>query len=123
MRSPKAGNKDGERKRRSTGRARETGTEGARLREGEEGRGADRWRDVACVGMDQCVNGCCLTRTVQIIVSNQPHYTLRRAVHFREHCQRTIPSRVFCNASLTLLGPSFKFYLVTDCNGLFFLFM
>ena len=41
-----------------------------------KGRGADRWRDIACVGMDQCVNGCCLTRTVQIIVRNQLHYPL-----------------------------------------------
>ncbi|KAL2740462.1 hypothetical protein V1478_000603 [Vespula squamosa] len=24
-------------------------------------------RDAACVGMDQCVNGCCLTRTAEII--------------------------------------------------------
>lgn len=27
-------------------------------------------RDAACVGMDQCVNGCCLTRTAEIIVSD-----------------------------------------------------
>lgn len=30
-------------------------------------------RDAACVGMDQCVNGCCLTRTAEIIVSDPPN--------------------------------------------------
>jgi len=46
-------------------------------------------RDAACVGMDQCVNGCCLTRTAEIIVSDPPTDTLveytvfdyRRATH------------------------------------------
>jgi len=33
-------------------------------------------RDAACVGMDQCVNGCCLTRTAEIIVSDPPTDTL-----------------------------------------------
>lgn len=27
------------------------------------GRSMEREGDAACVGMDQCVNGCCLTRT------------------------------------------------------------
>lgn len=35
-------------------------------------------RDAACVGMDQCVNGCCLTRTAEIIVSGTDGYFQRR---------------------------------------------
>ena len=34
-------------------------------------------RDAACVGMDQCVNGCCLTRTAEIIVSGPDGYSQR----------------------------------------------
>lgn len=47
----------GDRSRKEWGRPR--GVRGTR--QGE--------RDAACVGMDQCVNGCCLTRTAEIIVS------------------------------------------------------
>lgn len=28
--------------------------------------------DAACVGMDQCVNGCCLTRTAPTIIVSGP---------------------------------------------------
>lgn len=47
----------GDRSRKEWGRSR--GVRGTRKGE----------RDAACVGMDQCVNGCCLTRTAEIIVS------------------------------------------------------
>lgn len=47
----------GDRSRKEWGRSR--GVRGTRKGE----------RDAACVGMDQCVNGCCLTRIAEIIVS------------------------------------------------------
>ncbi|KAH0547313.1 hypothetical protein KQX54_018640 [Cotesia glomerata] len=31
--------------------------------------------DAACVGMDQCVNGCCLTRTALTIIVSSPQGT------------------------------------------------
>lgn len=40
----------------------------ARIREGQEGGDEEGERIAACVGMDQCVNDGCLTRTAKLLL-------------------------------------------------------
>lgn len=68
------GSECGWERERDSGQGRKVGRSG--VAEGCERGTRKGERDAACVGMDQCVNGCCLTRTAEIIVSD-PQRILR----------------------------------------------